>query len=163
VLNRRVVDGYVTDPAGLEILDLAMEAARQARQAGAAVIVVSNQGCIARGLATAEQILAVQEALVDRLGKRGVVLDGVYWCPHHPLAEEGGDPCTCRKPEPGMFLLAAADLGVDLARSVMVGDHPTDHQAAAAAGIPDGNRIAVSEATAADEVTELVMAALASA
>jgi D-glycero-D-manno-heptose 1,7-bisphosphate phosphatase len=161
VLNRRVVDGYVTDPAGLEILDLAVEAARRARQAGAAVIVVSNQGCIARGLATAEQIRAVQEALVVRLGKRGVLLDGVYWCPHHPLAADGADPCTCRKPEPGMFLLAAEDLDVDLARSVMVGDHPTDEEAAAAAGIPEWNRITVSEATAPDDLTELVIQALA--
>ena len=161
MLNRRVVDGYVTDPAGLEILDVALEAARRARQAGAAVIVVSNQGCIARGLATAEQIHAVQESLVDQLGRRGVLLDGVYWCPHHPLGTDGADPCSCRKPEPGMFLLAAADLGVDLARSVMVGDHPTDHEAAAAAGIPDGSRITVSEATAPDDLAELVIQALA--
>jgi D-glycero-D-manno-heptose 1,7-bisphosphate phosphatase len=162
VLNRRVVDGYVTEPAELEILELAIEAARHARRAGAAVIVVSNQGCIARGLATAEQILAVQQALVDLLGKRGVALDGIYWCPHHPLAAQGEEPCTCRKPEPGMFLLAATDLGVDLSRSVMVGDQPTDDAAAATAGIPDGNRFTVSAETAPAEVTELVMRALAS-
>ena len=84
VLNRHIVDGYVTAPADFEPIDLVVDAAATAQQRGAALVVVSNQGAIARGLATEADIMAIHGLLVAALSERGIVLDGIYICPHHP-------------------------------------------------------------------------------
>ena len=67
-------------------------------------------------------------------------LDAVYFCPHHPDGGPGGDPalvrkCECRKPSPGMILDAAAERGIDLTRSVLIGDSLDDVRAGRAAGV----------------------------
>jgi D-glycero-D-manno-heptose 1,7-bisphosphate phosphatase len=56
-------------------------------------------------------------------------MDAIYYCPHHP-----DDGCACRKPKPGLLLRAARELGLDLARSYLVGDAVSDVEAARAAG-----------------------------
>ena len=74
-----------------------------------------------------------QQALADA----GAAVDAVYHCPHHPkgqLAELAID-CDCRKPAPGMILRAAKDLNLSLADSILVGDKPSDIEAARAAGV----------------------------
>ncbi len=159
VINRRVVNGYVTDPASLEVLDVALEATRRAFDLGALLVVVSNQGCIAQGLATPGQVISVHAALLDQLHARSIDLDAIYWCPHHPSTTDGTSLCGCRKPEPGMLTLAASELGIDLRRSVMVGDQPSDAGAAAAAGIPSATRVTVTEEMTREAVTESVLAA----
>jgi D-glycero-D-manno-heptose 1,7-bisphosphate phosphatase len=163
VINRRVVNGYVTDPASLEVLDVALDASRRAYELGALVVVVSNQGCIARGLATPGQVISVHAALLDELNARRVALDAFYWCPHHPSATDGTSHCGCRKPEPGMLTLAASELGIDVRRSVMVGDQPSDAAAAAAAGIPAAMRITVTEGVSQETVTGSMIAAFSRA
>ena len=160
VINRRVVNGYVTDPASLEVLDVALDATRRAYELGALVVVVSNQGCIARGLATPGQVISVHAALLDELKARHIALDAFYWCPHHPGTTDGTSHCGCRKPEPGMLTLAASELGIDLRRSAMVGDQPSDAAAAAAAGIPAAMRVTVTEEMSKEAVTGSVLAAL---
>lgn len=97
---------------------------RALRQAGFRLIVVTNQSGIARGLFSEADLDAMHAHLADELGREGVELDAVYFCPHHP---EGRIPelsvrCDCRKPAPGMLLRAARELEIDLARSWMVGD-----------------------------------------
>ena len=75
-------------------------------------------------------------ALVQRLKDEGAYLDGLYVCPHHPT--EGAAPfrldCDCRKPRPGLLRRAASELGLDLLRSTLVGDKPSDLVAARAVG-----------------------------
>ena len=70
----------------------------------------------------------MNEAWSRQLARADARLDGLYVCTHHP--SEGRPPfradCECRKPKPGLLLRAAADLGLDLARSTMVGDKPSD-------------------------------------
>ncbi len=61
--------------------------------------------------------------------KFNIVLNGIYYCPHHP-----DDGCTCRKPKHGLFLQAAGELGIDLGRSFMIGDSPKDIEAGKNAG-----------------------------
>jgi len=56
-------------------------------------------------------------------------VDGIYYCPHLP-----GEGCSCRKPEPGLILRAAKDLGIDLGGSWMIGDKEIDLEAAKRAG-----------------------------
>jgi D-glycero-D-manno-heptose 1,7-bisphosphate phosphatase len=94
------------------------------RQAGLALVVVTNQPDVARGI----QSRAVVEAMHQRLAGE-LLLDGVYTCYH-----DDADECTCRKPAPGLILQACADLGLDPTSSFMVGDRWRDIEAGCAAG-----------------------------
>jgi D-glycero-D-manno-heptose 1,7-bisphosphate phosphatase len=131
--------GYPRDPADVRLLDGAAEALAQLRQAGYRLVVISNQAGIGRGLITEDEARRVHERVVAEFDRRGVRLEDAYYCPHAP--DEG---CDCRKPAPGMILAAAADLGLDLAASFMIGDKATDVEAGRRAGArtillaPDG-------------------------
>ena len=102
-----------------------------AQLAGFKLVLVSNQPSAAKGQTTLEQLAAVHERVAELLRTAGVVLDGVYYCHHHP---DFTGPCECRKPAPGLLLAAATDLGLELERSWMIGDADTDVIAAHAAG-----------------------------
>ncbi|MGL5906481.1 MAG: D-glycero-beta-D-manno-heptose 1,7-bisphosphate 7-phosphatase, partial [Shewanella sp.] len=108
------------------------------KQMGYKLVVVTNQSGIARGLYSEEQFHSLTEWMDWNFADKGVELDGIYYCPHHP--EKGvGDykvDCDCRKPKPGMLNDAAKFLKIDLSQSVMVGDKAEDMQAAKAAGVP---------------------------
>ena len=116
---------YNGDPAWVRPVDGAKEALDALRARGVRVGVVSNQSGVARGLITREQVDACMARLDELLGP----FDTVQVCPHGP--EDG---CSCRKPAPGMVKAACAELGVDPARCVVVGDIGADVEAAAAAG-----------------------------
>jgi D-glycero-D-manno-heptose 1,7-bisphosphate phosphatase len=151
VLNRRIVDGYVVKPNDFEPLDLALDAAAAAQRMGSALVVVSNQGAIGRSQATESQVMVVNALLLGVLAKRGIVLDGIYICPHHPLS---ADPtqrnCECRKPKPGLILAAARDLNLDLTGSILIGDQESDIAAARAAGISEDRALLIGPATRTD-------------
>ncbi|MEH0108467.1 HAD-IIIA family hydrolase [Tersicoccus sp. MR15.9] len=116
---------YNGDPERVELMPGAVEAVRRVRAAGLAVGLVSNQSGIGRGLLTRDQVDAVNARVAELVGG----LDTVRVCPHAP---EAG--CACRKPRPGLVLAAAADLGVDPAECVVIGDIGADVEAAQAAG-----------------------------
>lgn len=112
------------------------EALVRLRAAGWALIVATNQSVVARGWVSEEELRQVHRVLLAILRERGASLDAIYYCPHHP---EGAVPeyrvvCECRKPNPGMVLRAAAELGLDLSASVMVGDAASDIEAGRRAG-----------------------------
>ena len=139
VLNRRVVGGYVTVVEDLEPLDEALPALHVGQDAGAAIVIVSNQGAIGRRMLSEATLQEIHARLLAHLGEHGITVDGIYVCPHHPEAVAESDrACSCRKPLPGLLVQAAADLSLDLASSVMIGDQPSDRQAAQAAGIEEG-------------------------
>ena len=117
-------DGYLDDPARVELLPGAAEAIRKLREEGFAVIVVTNQAGVGYGHLTEETLEAIHTRLKEELSRKGASLDAIYYCPHTP--EEG---CSCRKPAPGMLLRAAEELGLDLSRSYLVGDMTTDIEA----------------------------------
>ena len=98
---------------------------------------VTNQSGIARGLFSEDDFMRLTEWMDWSLADRGVDLDGIYFCPHHPSAGNGPNTkaCDCRKPAPGMLLDAAKELGIDMAASYMVGDKVSDINAAIAAGV----------------------------
>lgn len=114
---------YLADPDGVELVPGAASALRSLAAAGYALVVVTNQSGIARGLYGEEEFRAVQRRIEDLLERDGVRLDGVYHCPHHP---DYTGPCDCRKPAPGLFRRAARELGLDLARSICIGDRLKD-------------------------------------
>lgn len=114
---------YLADPDDVVLVPHAVRALSVLREAGYAVVVVTNQSGIARGLYTLSDYRAVADRLDQILAEAGVPVDGTYFCPHHPAVT---GPCTCRKPGTGMHVQAAAELGLDLARSWYVGDKVTD-------------------------------------
>ena len=128
---------YLARPEQVRLIPGAAAAIRKVNDAGWRVVVVSNQSGVARGLFPESLLPEIHRVIADRLlAEAGARVDRFYYCPHHPTEGQGGYriDCDCRKPKPGMLLKAAAELGIDLARSCMVGDRATDLQAGAAAG-----------------------------
>jgi D-glycero-D-manno-heptose 1,7-bisphosphate phosphatase len=123
-------------PDQLALMPGAAEAVRRAEASGRAVVVVTNQPVVARGLVDEDGVRAVHEALDAMLRARGARVDAFYFCPHHPRAtiERYRVACDCRKPRPGLLTRAASELGLDLGASVMVGDRLSDVTAGARAG-----------------------------
>lgn len=127
----------MVEPSQVRLLPGVPQALARLHREGFRLVVVSNQSVVARGLATEEQVRTVSDFLQQRLTEAGSpLLDGCYFCPHHPQAEVAAYrlDCQCRKPRPGMLLRAATELGLDLARSFMVGDRIIDVLAGAQAG-----------------------------
>lgn len=124
---------YNVDPEQIQLQPGAAIAAQRLYQAGYALVVVSNQSGVARGYFAESALNAVEQRLVQLLG---VPLVGFYYCPHYPtgVVPEYAIACSCRKPEPGMLLKAAADLHLDMSRSWMIGDILNDVEAAHRAG-----------------------------
>jgi D-glycero-D-manno-heptose 1,7-bisphosphate phosphatase len=114
---------YPSDPDSVVLLSGALEALRRLRAAGYALVLVTNQSGIARGLYSEDDFRKVQARLETLLDEGGVRLDAVLFCPHHP---DFTGPCDCRKPGLGMYRQAEAALGVDLAASIYVGDRVRD-------------------------------------
>jgi len=95
-----------------------------------AVVVVTNQPAVAKGLITQAGLSSIHAQMADAIVDAGGHLDGIYTCPHTP--EDG---CSCRKPKPGLIVHAARYLEIDRARSYLVGDSTTDIEAGLAAGL----------------------------
>jgi D-glycero-D-manno-heptose 1,7-bisphosphate phosphatase len=100
-------------------------------RAGLPVIVVTNQAGIARGMYDVAAMEALHAHLQTLLAGHDAHIDAFYFCPHHP---DFTGACACRKPEPGMLLRAAADHGLDLSRSWLIGDSAGDMGAGRTAG-----------------------------
>jgi histidinol-phosphate phosphatase family protein len=115
--------GYLADPDAVSLVDGAAAAIARLREAGIAVVVVTNQSGIARGWITPAAYTAVENRVAALLAAAGAGLDATYVCPHHP---DVTGPCDCRKPASGLFARAARDLDLDLGRSVLVGDRWRD-------------------------------------
>lgn len=129
--------GYVHQIDDFEFIEGSIEAMVELKKMGYALVVVTNQSGIGRGIYTEDQFMNLTEWMDWSLADRGVDLDGIYFCPHHPDAtvEEYKLECNCRKPKPGMLLDAQQFLNIDMASSIMVGDKLADMQAGKAAHV----------------------------
>ena len=123
--------GFLSDPAGVELLPGTVEALKALRLAGYRIVAVTNQSGIARGLMTLAQYQAVEAELDRQLALAGAPLDATYACPHYPPIS---GPCECRKPALKHYRDAEARFGLDLGRSLFVGDRLTDLEPALALG-----------------------------
>lgn len=121
--------GYLNDAGKLELLPTVPEALQKLKKSGFKLVVVSNQSGVGRGLITLDQIRAIHERLDVLLGQHGVKIDHYELCFHHP-----DENCECRKPKPKLIRDAARKLGVDPARSFMIGDKASDVESGRAAG-----------------------------
>jgi D-glycero-D-manno-heptose 1,7-bisphosphate phosphatase len=161
VLNQRIEHGYVIEVSMLKVLDTTIPAIRLANQMGLPVVVVTNQGAVARRLLTVSTLDRIHDSLRNALAEQHARVDGIYTCPHHPAAIAISDrTCMCRKPSPALLLKAAADMRIDLPMSVMVGDQPSDQTAAVAAGLPSERVVIMDDRSTPDGVRERVQALL---
>jgi D-glycero-D-manno-heptose 1,7-bisphosphate phosphatase len=98
--------GYVHEIDNFEFIDGVIDAMRELKEMGYALVLVTNQSGIARGKFTEAQFETLTEWMDWSLADRGVDLDGIYYCPHHPqgAVEEYRQTCDCRKPHPGMLI-----------------------------------------------------------
>lgn len=129
--------GYVHEIDNFQFIDGAIEALQELKKMGFALVVVTNQSGIARGMFTEDQFMTLTEWMDWSLADRDVDLDGIYFCPHHPegSVEAYRQQCDCRKPQPGMLLSAQEELDIDMASSYIVGDKVEDMLAGQAAGV----------------------------
>jgi D-glycero-D-manno-heptose 1,7-bisphosphate phosphatase len=127
---------YNVDPSLIRLTPGAAAGLSQLHAAGFLLIVVSNQSGVARGMFPEEALTSVHKRLAELLADLGVPLRGFFYCPHHPEGSVAryADPCSCRKPEPGMIRAAAREHGVSLADSWLVGDILDDVEAGRRAG-----------------------------
>lgn len=128
---------YVHRVEDFALLPGALQGLLQLQRAGYLLVVVTNQAGIARGYYTAAQYDALTDHMLRLTRAAGVDIASVYHCPHHPQAAVDAYrlACDCRKPAPGMLLAAARDFGLDLPRSLMIGDKRSDIEAGRAAGV----------------------------
>lgn len=122
---------YIARPEDVHLLPGAAAAITRLNAAGIPVVVITNQSGIARGLLDLDAYETVRARLDELLGARGARIDASYFCPHHP---EITGPCDCRKPGTLLHGTAAAELGLDLARSAYIGDRWRDIAPALAFG-----------------------------
>ncbi len=121
--------GYPRDPRLVRLLPGAAEALAELASLDFALVIISNQSGVARGLLTVAEAEAVHAEVVRQFAAAGVVFAGAYYCYHGP--DEG---CSCRKPAPGLLLQAIRELRLDPDQSFMVGDKEIDVAAGLAAG-----------------------------
>ncbi|MFQ5429974.1 MAG: HAD-IIIA family hydrolase [Phycisphaerae bacterium] len=130
--------GYLRDPNQVRLCPGVAEAVARLREAGYPVVVVSNQSGVARGYLTEEDLAAIHQQMQDLLRAEGSGVDAIYYCPFlddpEAVIEEYRRDSDLRKPKPGMLLLAAEEMGLDLESSWMIGDATRDIQAGLAAG-----------------------------
>ncbi len=140
--------GDLIDPRLVRLLPGVAEGLARLSQAGYALVVVSNQGVVARGGTTPEGVERVHARLREVVhAESGIDLSAIYYCPFHPQGNvpEFTREHPWRKPAPGMILAAAADHHLDLSQSWLVGDAPRDVEAGMAAGIPRERCLRVGE------------------
>jgi D-glycero-D-manno-heptose 1,7-bisphosphate phosphatase len=125
-LNRDV--GYPAHWSQVHIYPYAFEAVRRIRAAGLAAVVITNQSGVGRGCFGEDELQALHRRFAAAFENERAPLDAFYHCPHYSphvsAAAESG--CACRKPNPALGLQAAAELGLNLEGSYMVGDKAVD-------------------------------------
>lgn len=136
VLN--VDTGYVYRREDFEWMPGAIDAIKRVNDRGALAFVVTNQGGIARGYYTEDDVRTLHAAMAEELAAAGAHVDAFAYCPHHPEGSVAlySRVCDCRKPAPGMLRGLMNEWAVDAGRALMVGDKPWDVAAGEAAGLP---------------------------
>jgi D-glycero-D-manno-heptose 1,7-bisphosphate phosphatase len=120
---------YVTSLEEFSWLPGAPRGLAHLAEQGFALVVVSNQRGVARGLVTRELLREIEKVIQNELARHGCRIEAFRYCVH-----DEWEACDCRKPRPGMLLKAARELGLDLERSWMIGDSGSDIAAGRAVG-----------------------------
>jgi D-glycero-D-manno-heptose 1,7-bisphosphate phosphatase len=147
-------DNYVRSIQDVTFLTQALTALAQLKHAPIKIFLVTNQSAIGRGIISLQSAIEIQDYILQVIHTSGGRMDDTFLCPHAPQ-----DACTCRKPEPGLFLQAAERYKLNLTYSICVGDAISDLQAAQNAGV--GTRILVRTGRGSDQLKQTKAANLA--
>lgn len=112
---------YLDDPDKFEMYPSVGEGVKKLKENGFRIIVITNQSGIARGYFTEKQLSNIHEKMKKEFQRFNVVLDGIYYCSHHP-----DDNCNCRKPNTGLFENAINEHNINAKKSYMLGDKILD-------------------------------------
>lgn len=155
-----VEKGFLSREEDMELIEGAAGGIARINASGWLAIVVTNQPVIARGDCSWEELGRINARMETLLGQEHAFVNDIYICPHHPDKGFPGERpeykivCDCRKPSPGMLLKAARDWGIDLSRSIMIGDHDRDVMAGENAGVMASVKIPSNEPYALSKVLE---------
>ena len=130
VLNHEMGD-YVCRFEDFQILDN-FSALKTLQQKGYLLLVATNQGGLAKGWYSEDELAKMHAHLKSVYLEHGVHIDDIFYCPHHP--DFTGD-CDCRKPKPGLLIQGIEKYNLDPEKSYFIGDRERDMEAAAAAGV----------------------------
>jgi D-glycero-D-manno-heptose 1,7-bisphosphate phosphatase len=130
VLNREMGD-YVCRFEDFHLLDN-FEALKKIQDKGYLLIVATNQGGLAKGWYTEQELAKMHNYLTEQYKAHGVEITDIFYCPHHP--DFTGD-CDCRKPKPGLLLRGIEKYNIDPSKSYFIGDRERDVEAGTAAGV----------------------------
>jgi D-glycero-D-manno-heptose 1,7-bisphosphate phosphatase len=136
VVNVSPCDGYVLRWEDFHFSPGIIESLKVCRDRGYALVLVTSQQCVGKGLLSAGALASIHEQMQGVLRCDGVAFDAIEVCPHLD------GTCDCRKPSPAMIFAAQKKLDLDLTRSWLIGDHDRDIQMAMNAGVPNTIRIA---------------------
>lgn len=114
----------------LEFFDSALDLLRMANRLGYKIVIVTNQSGIGKGHYSELEMKEFNDFMIEELNKNNIIVSGLYYCPHISK-----DNCQCKKPKDGMFRRASIELGIDLSKSIMVGDQNIDIYAGLTAGV----------------------------
>ena len=129
--------GYAHRPDQIRWTPGALAAVRRVNEAGLFAFVATNQAGVARGYYGVEQVESLHRWMNAELAKGGAHIDAFELSPFHPdgVVAEYARASDCRKPNPGMLIRLLRDWPVDPARTLMIGDKPSDVEAAESAGV----------------------------
>jgi len=133
--------GFITDWKEIELEEGVVEGLKQINRSEYLAIVVTNQAVVAFGKCSEEDVDMMHARLETLLGKEGVYVDDIFYCPHYPERGYLGErveykiDCECRKPKTGLLKKAAEKYNIDLKKSWLIGDSTVDIQTAKNAGI----------------------------
>lgn len=119
---------YLYRITDFEYMDGAVEGLRRLQAMGFLPVVVTNQSGIARGYYAEEDFHRLTDWMISDMEEKGIHIERVYYCPHHPegMIKRYAKNCHCRKPKTGLFYQAARELGIDFKQSIAIGDKPRD-------------------------------------
>lgn len=120
--------GYVNHPDRFKIIPGVVKAIKILNEMGFLVIVVTNQGGVAKGFFDEKFLNKLHNKLIKELKRKGAKIDAIYYCPHHPhgKVKEYSIVCNCRKPATGLIEKACEDFNIDMENSYLVGDQKRD-------------------------------------
>jgi D-glycero-D-manno-heptose 1,7-bisphosphate phosphatase len=123
---------YVCKIEDFHILEHNFTALREFQERGYLLIVITNQGGVAKGWYSEETLAKMHSKLIEVYRQNGIELSEIYYCRHHPMYNGN---CLCRKPGSMMLEKAIARFNVDKTRSYFIGDRERDIIAGKAAGV----------------------------
>ena len=125
---------YLYKIEDFEFIDGIIELAKFYQDNDYKIFVVTNQSGIAREYYSESDFSQLTSWMLKEFEKYNILISKVYHCPHHPSLS---GMCTCRKPEPGMLLLAQSEFNINLEESIIIGDKERDVLAGINAGIKE--------------------------